>query len=574
MSKKTVIATVGTSLIGGLRRHQIDWALPVDEIVEQVLQIEQRQEISAETASIQSLLDKKVLTDAENLYLLASDTVEGKKLNQLLKRLFTPLFRNVQTFIIEQLNGEEPERFKEEGLRNLVRLIVQIVRTVPGHAEECVIDATGGYKAQVSFAGLIGQVLNIPVYYRFEGFSSGIQLPEMPVSLDFRLWLRHYELFHDLYRLGVVSKKTIADDVALDDLKGLVDQSNGQLRLSSVGLLMHEVLWRRFKEEGRLYLPDDAEIKRPINDGGPADQLPKSVKTLMDSIQSLTFVDQLVVDGTKNGIAGPLRFAIKDADQGLIGGTFGRDGKTWTFTLATSAKNKVELNAVIVELDQRYQPLEEAHHGRSVEFILVRHGQHTGEKEHRIEGWADFELSSVGRRQAQLAADYLAAHFPAIDVLYTSSLRRARQTAEPIGIKAGVRPIVLDDLRAMNYGKPGGLTQSEAEILYPEAPGPVMYNKTFDRESDIEFNRRIVELFHELLRKHNGQTVCLVTHGRAINVILKEVLNLPLSHDFRADSEDTSIHHFLINDGQTFIRCINDASHLSKMQGMQSGDTN
>ena len=54
------------------------------------------------------------------------------------------------------------------------------------------INATGGYKAQISFAGMIGQALGIPVYYLFEKFSKVIKLPPQPVALDLSLWLENY----------------------------------------------------------------------------------------------------------------------------------------------------------------------------------------------------------------------------------------------------------------------------------------------------------------------------------------------------------------------------------------------
>ncbi|WP_160157369.1 hypothetical protein [Geobacillus sp. TFV-3] len=37
---------------------------------------------------------------------------------------------------------------------------------------------------------------------------------------------------------------------------------------------------------------------------------------------------------------------------------------------------------------------------------------------------------------------------------------------------------------------------------------------------------------------------------------------MPLHHDFRVDSADTSIHHFIVNNKQTLIRHINHTDHL------------
>lgn len=559
--KKTVIATVGTSLLGGIQRNGIDWNLPVEDIVKGIQHLENVSTICAEISSIQSIIREGILDEKENLYLLASDTVEGEKINHILKGYFASMFQHVKIFTVENLNGQNAKQFTEEGLRNLVKIIVQIVKTVPNQEAECVMNATGGYKAQISFAGLIGQVLKIPVYYQFEGFSSVVQLPEMPVAFDYQIWIKHFTIFKELYELGIVSSKLLPSNIDFQGLKGLVEESNGQLRLSSAGLLLHEVLWNRYKDEKELFLPRQVEEKQ-ISSMVLKD-IPISLQTLMDSIQQLSFVYKIEFTGKKEHVVSPLEFQAENVEKGLVKASFGYHNATWNFIIYTSAVNEAEVNAVIIELYQRYQPIIK-HEESSVEFILVRHGQHVGEKEKRIEGWANFELTEFGHEQSRLVARYLKEEYPTIDVLYASSLMRAKETAEHIGREIGLEPIILDDLRAMNYGKPGGLTKGEAEILYPLATKQVIFDRTYDGESNIEFNRRIVELFYELVHKYQGKTVCLVTHGRAINVILKEIMNLPLSHDFRVDSDDTSVHHFVMKNNQTFIRRVNDVTHLAR----------
>ncbi|MBB5149082.1 putative CRISPR-associated protein [Ureibacillus thermosphaericus] len=260
MKKNTIIATVGTSLLGGLNRNGIDWNLPIEQIVKKIQELENNTNICAEISSIHSMIHENILVEKENLYLLASDTVEGEKIKLILKSYFASLFRNVHVFTIEHLNGQNAKQFTEEGLRNLVKIIVYIVKTVPNREEDCVINATGGYKAQISFAGLIGQVLKIPVYYQFEGFSSVVQLPTMPVVFDYQLWLKHFKLFKELYDLGIASTKLLPSNIKLKELDGLVEETNGQLRLSSTGLLLHEVLWNRYKDENFRVDSDDTSV--------------------------------------------------------------------------------------------------------------------------------------------------------------------------------------------------------------------------------------------------------------------------------------------------------------------------
>ncbi|MEA2059529.1 MAG: hypothetical protein U9P10_03190 [Thermodesulfobacteriota bacterium] len=70
-----------------------------------------------------------------------------------------------------------------------MRIIGEIVRAYG--SEQILINATGGYKAQISFAGMIGQALDIPVCYMFERFAEVIELPPQPVSLDLGFWIEN-----------------------------------------------------------------------------------------------------------------------------------------------------------------------------------------------------------------------------------------------------------------------------------------------------------------------------------------------------------------------------------------------
>ena len=64
----------------------------------------------------------------------------------------------------------------------------------------CAINATGGYKAQIAIAVLLGQALGVPVYYKHELFSEIIAFPPMPIALDFEVWMRASGMLYDLER--------------------------------------------------------------------------------------------------------------------------------------------------------------------------------------------------------------------------------------------------------------------------------------------------------------------------------------------------------------------------------------
>ncbi|HFJ9404069.1 TPA: histidine phosphatase family protein [Bacillus paranthracis] len=565
--KTCLISTVGISLYNWIVKLGISVEGTLVDITEEVMKLKGRTWKAAEISSIDSILENHILDEPKELWLLTSDTREGKISGELIKEYYKNVFETVHTVEIPNLNAKESSLFRDEGLRQLVQTTSQIIYMKRDIQEECIINATGGFKAQISFVGLIGQVLKIPVYYQFEDFSNVIKLPSMPISLDYQLWLKYFQTFDKLYRYGFLPEHQMDEDMRKEnELRDLFDISEDQYRLSSVGLLMHEVLLQRFTNEGELYLPKMKErtIQHEVKDTmmNLAPGLPLALTTMLDSIVRQPYVEKVIYIRVKENFAGRVDFKRSKTEIGVLEGTYSDGRHTWYFHIYTTANQIEEEYAICVDLSLRFSnPFEKPKPG-NVEFILIRHGQHTGEAEKRIEGWADFELTETGKEQATLLAEKLKTDYH-IDFLYSSSLTRARQTADIIGKTIGLQATKLDDLKAMNYGLSGGLTKTTANVLFPkprdmQAP----YDKSWGRESDIEFSKRVLESFYEIYYTHPGEQIAIVTHGRAINVILREVLHLPVQHDFRIESDDTSIHHVQIGPNQTILYSINNTEHL------------
>jgi probable phosphoglycerate mutase len=96
-------------------------------------------------------------------------------------------------------------------------------------------------------------------------------------------------------------------------------------------------------------------------------------------------------------------------------------------------------------------------------LLLIRHGRSTWNAIKRIQGQADPLLDEVGREQARRLAERLRDNAPV--VLYTSSLRRAQETAEIIGETPGVEVTSDERLKEYDVGDITGLTWEQiAEV--------------------------------------------------------------------------------------------------------------
>jgi hypothetical protein len=80
-----------------------------------------------------------------------------------------------------------------------------------GGPELIAIDATGGYKAQIAVAVVLGQALGIPVFYKHERFNETIAFPPLPVSLDYTVLGAHADLLAALERNATLTEGDLRD---------------------------------------------------------------------------------------------------------------------------------------------------------------------------------------------------------------------------------------------------------------------------------------------------------------------------------------------------------------------------
>lgn len=160
-----------------------------------------------------------------------------------------------------------------------------------------------------------------------------------------------------------------------------------------------------------------------------------------------------------------------------------------------------------------------------MKIYLIRHGQTTSDIEDRYGGSYDDHLTEKGREQLKATAQKLVGKD--IEVIFSSPLIRARESAEIIAQAIGTPVEIVDGLQERHYGVLSGLTKEEARQKYPDA---VESHKDYSQtdpggESYGDFYRRAVDAFKGILAK-NHATVAIVSHGGPIKMILKH-LNQP-----------------------------------------------
>jgi broad specificity phosphatase PhoE len=167
-------------------------------------------------------------------------------------------------------------------------------------------------------------------------------------------------------------------------------------------------------------------------------------------------------------------------------------------------------------------------------LILIRHAEPSEDARACCYGRTDFELCEDGHARARRIAAALATE--PIAALYTSPLRRARATAAPLGETLALDPIVVDDLRELDFGELDGVKLDEIALRYPqflgwtEAPASVRFPAG---ESVADLRDRVLAAAAELRARHRGETIAVVSHALPIRVVLADALGLPRDALFR-----------------------------------------
>jgi probable phosphoglycerate mutase len=147
-------------------------------------------------------------------------------------------------------------------------------------------------------------------------------------------------------------------------------------------------------------------------------------------------------------------------------------------------------------------------------ILLVRHGQSIWNADGRWQGQADPPLSDLGVDQAAAAADSEAVD--GVRALYSSDLERARHTAQLLGVRLGLDPIVDARLRERHAGGWEGCTRAEIDAGWP---GFLASGRRPDGyEADASVLDRVLDALATIASGHDGD-VLVVTHGGVVRTV-------------------------------------------------------
>jgi broad specificity phosphatase PhoE len=155
-------------------------------------------------------------------------------------------------------------------------------------------------------------------------------------------------------------------------------------------------------------------------------------------------------------------------------------------------------------------------------LLLIRHAESSWNATGRWQGHGDPPLSDRGRAQANALARELASE--TIDVLVSSDLRRAAETAAIVGQARGLQPELNPRLRELDLGDWEGLTSEQIERTSGDA-----LRRLNDGDLDVrpgngenlrELEQRAFSVVTELVEAHPSRRLAVVTHLGVIRALL------------------------------------------------------
>lgn len=194
-----------------------------------------------------------------------------------------------------------------------------------------------------------------------------------------------------------------------------------------------------------------------------------------------------------------------------------------------------------------------------MELILVRHGLPV--RREVVEGPADPELSVEGHDQSARLANYLATE--SIDEIYSSPMKRAMQTAEPLAAKISLPISIVDDVA--EYDR---LSNEYIPIEELRAANDERWHKLvaggWQSDSDTleSFRHRVVSSLEQLISQHASQRIVVTCHGGVINQYIAHILGIATERGFFYP-QYTSIHRVVAaQNGLRSIASLNEIAHL------------
>ena len=215
------------------------------------------------------------------------------------------------------------------------------------------------------------------------------------------------------------------------------------------------------------------------------------------------------------------------------------------------------------------------HQNTNINFLFIRHGESEANlKPQFLAQQSGSKLSTKGWQQAEKLGKRLAQEVPTIDYVYSSTMRRAIETAEGICQYIDFQPshiIKTDELVEFSQGEWGGKLRKQiyttdtlryintkgAFFIPPEGESQRMVERRASQwlEDEILYN----PLFYTAPK---SMTVAVVAHGVTLKCLFHYIMGFNDRLIYKMTLDNYSLSRFSFNHEGWSVGALNDAWHI------------
>lgn len=191
-----------------------------------------------------------------------------------------------------------------------------------------------------------------------------------------------------------------------------------------------------------------------------------------------------------------------------------------------------------------------------MELYIMRHGETLWNRQGLVQGSSDIELTEYGVELAEETAKGFAKQGIHFDDIFTSPYKRAVKTACCIAKNDGITPVIVDDLREMNFGMYEGkslseLVKTDENFGYCfHEPSRFVADETGESFETVEQRIRGFIESHLLPLEQDRTCVLVVCHGAIIRTFFKVINDMKLDDFWKVKQPNCCVNHFHLEQGK------------------------
>lgn len=197
-------------------------------------------------------------------------------------------------------------------------------------------------------------------------------------------------------------------------------------------------------------------------------------------------------------------------------------------------------------------------------IITIQHTQSVHHTNGMVGSWTDWELSELGKEQAENIGKNLAKELSAEYKIYSSDLARAAQTAEAVGKYLGTKPVFKQELRERDLGEAVGHSVRWLRE-HMEKPERTVDDRLFPSAESRRDEWKRLEPFFDEITSNSEEYIIIVSHGDLLSVFNAMWLGLPVESLEKSELFGVAggvSFLFENSEGKRFIKKLSDTSYM------------